>query len=184
MPIDGDDGTVVADALCNGEGNAVWVELEGVVMTVCKEWGADEAGTDVVEVDVADASDMAELGEAFEIVTDVSFRGRIGRGGTESPCASDAADDGEVGFLLGMLHEVVEGCIDHLGETCDVGGNGHHLLVGVEVWVLIADAGTVEVEIHAASLADEGEETFRSVPSSDVDALGGDHVKVLTLYLL
>ena len=42
----------------------------------------------------------------------------------------------------------------------------------------------MEVEIHAASLADEGEETFRSVPSSDVDALGGDHVKVLTLYLL
>ena len=70
------------NALYDGEGDLVWVGLEGVVMTVGKEWGADKAGTDVVEVDVSDALDVAELGEAFEVVVDVAFGGRVGRSGT------------------------------------------------------------------------------------------------------
>ena len=59
MPVDGDDGVVVTDAFGDGKGNAVWVELERVVMSVGKEGSADKAGTDVVKVDVMDASDVA-----------------------------------------------------------------------------------------------------------------------------
>ena len=73
---------VGTDALGNGEGNSVRVELERVVMSVGKEGGADKARTDVVEVDVVDASDVAELGEALHVVVDVAFGGRIGRGST------------------------------------------------------------------------------------------------------
>lgn len=184
MPVDGDDGTIVADALCDGEGNAVWVELEGVVMTVCKEWGADKTRTDVVEVDVSDASDVAKLGEAFEVMVDVAFGGRVGRSGTQASCAGNAADDGEVAVLFGVLLEVVEGCTYHLCETRHVGGNGCHLFSHVEGGVLIADAGTVEVEVHAACLPNEGEEAFGSILLRDVDALGGDHIEVLALNLL
>ena len=82
MPVDGDDGAVGLDAFGDGKGNAVWVELERVVMSVGKEGGADKARTDVVEMDVMDASDVAELGETFEVVVDVAFGGRIGRGST------------------------------------------------------------------------------------------------------
>ena len=66
------------DAFGDGEGNAVRVELERVVMSVGKEGGADKAGTNVVEVDVMDASDVAELGETLHVVIDVAFGGRIG----------------------------------------------------------------------------------------------------------
>ena len=184
MPIDGDGGVVGTDALGNGEGNAVRVELERVVMSVGKEGGADKAWTNVVEVDVVDASDVAELGEAFHVVVDVAFGGGIGRGSTQSSCASDAADDGEVGFTVGMLHEVVEGGIDHLCEACHVGGNGRHLLFRVEGRVLVTDSGTMKVEIHASRLADEGEQMFRSIFLCDVDTLGGNHIEVLALNLL
>ena len=81
-PVDGDDGVVGTDALGNGEGNAVRVELERVVMSVGKEGGADKAWTNVVEVDVVDASDVAELGEALHVVVDVAFGGGISRGST------------------------------------------------------------------------------------------------------
>ena len=81
-PVDGDNGAVVANAVGNGESHLVGVELEGVVMPVCQEGGAHKAWTDVVEVDVANASDVAELGETFEVVVDVAFGGRVGRGGT------------------------------------------------------------------------------------------------------
>ena len=106
-------------------------------MSVGDEGGTHKARTDVVKVDVMDASDVAELGEALHVVVDVAFGGRISRGCTESSCASDAADDGEVGFLFGMLHEVMEGGIDHLCEACHVSGNGCHLLLYVERWVLV-----------------------------------------------
>ena len=59
MPIDGDDGVVGTDALGNGEGNSVWVELERIVMSVGKEGSSDKTRTDVVKVDVMDASDVA-----------------------------------------------------------------------------------------------------------------------------
>ena len=153
-------------------------------MSVGKEGGADKARTDVVEVDVVDASDVAELGEALHVVVDVAFGGRISRGSTESLCASDAADDGKVGFTVGMLHEVVEGGIDHLCEACHIGGYGRHLLLYVERWVLVTNSSTVKIEVHAARLADEGEQTFRSIFLCDVDALGGDHIEVLALNLL
>lgn len=183
-PVDGDDGAVSLNAFGDGEGNAVRVELERVVMSVGKEGSADKARTNVVKVDVMDASDVAELGEALHVVVDVAFGGGIGRGCTESSCASNAADDGEVGFLFGMLHEVVEGGIDHLGETCHVGGYGRHLLFHVEGRVLVTDSGTMKVEIHASRLADEGEQTFRSIFLCDVDTLGGDHIEVFALNLL
>lgn len=174
----------MADALCDGEGNAVRVELERVVVSVGKEGSADKARTNVVEVDVMDASDVAELGETFHVVVDVAFGGGIGWGGTESSCAGDAADDGEVGFLSGMLQEVVEGGIDHLSEACHVGGYGRHLLLYVEGWVLVTHSSTVKIEIHAARLSDEGEETARGSLFDDVDALGGNYVEVLALNLL
>lgn len=183
-PVDGDDGVVGTDALGNGEGNAVRVELERVVMSVGDEGGTHKARTDVVEVDVMDASDVAELGEAFHVVVDVAFGGGIGRGSTQSSCASDAADDGEVGFTVGMLHEVVEGGIDHLCEACHVSGNGCHLLLYVERWVLVTNSSTVKIEVHAARLSDEGEQTFRSIFLCDVDTLGGDHIEVFALNLL
>ena len=160
------------------------VELERVVVSVGKERGADKAWTDIVEVNVANASDVAELGETFHVVVDVAFGGGIGRGSTESSCASDAADDGEVGFLFGMLLEVVEGGVNHLGEASHVGGYSRHLLLHVEVWVLIADAGTMKIEIHATRLADEGEEAARGILFGDVDAFRGNHVEVLALNLL
>ena len=58
-PVDGDDGAALADAFGDGEGNAVWVELERVAVPVGKEGGADKAWTNVVEMDVMDASDVA-----------------------------------------------------------------------------------------------------------------------------
>lgn len=162
----------------------MWVELEWVVMAVGKEGGADKARTNVVEVDVMDASDVAELGETFEVVVDVAFGGGIGWGSTQSSCASDAADDGEVGFTVGMLHEVVEGGIDHLCEACHVSGNGCHLLLYVERWVLVTNSSTVKIEVHAARLSDEGEEMARGILFGDVDTLGGDHIEVFALNLL
>lgn len=128
------------DAFGDGESYAVRIELERVVMSVGKEGSADKARTDVVEVDVMDASDVAKLGEAFHVVVNVAFGGRIGRSSTQSSCASNAADDSEVGFLFGMLHEVVEGRIGHLCETCHVRRYSGHLLLYVERRVLITDA--------------------------------------------
>ena len=128
------------DAFGDGESYAVRIELERVVVSVGKERGTHKAGTDVVEVDVMDASDVAKLGEAFHVVVNVAFGRGIGRGSTQSSCASNAADDSEVCFLFGMLHEVVEGRIGHLCETCHVRRYSGHLLLNVEVGVLIADA--------------------------------------------
>lgn len=184
MPVDGDDGAVSLNAFGDGEGNAVRVELERVAVAVGKEGSAYKTRTDVVKVDVMDASDVAELGEALHVVVDVAFGGGIGRGCTESSCASNAADDGKVGFTVGMLHEVVEGGIDHLCEACHVSGNGCHLLLYVEGRVLVTNSSTVKIEVHAARLADEGEETARGILFGDVDALGGDHIEVLALNLL
>lgn len=82
MPVDGDDGAVSLNAFGDGEGNAVRVELERVVMSVGKEGSADKARTNVVKVDVMDASDVAELGEALHVVVDVAFGGGISRGST------------------------------------------------------------------------------------------------------
>ena len=82
MPIDGDDGAVGMDAFGDGESYAVRIELERVVVSVGKEGSADKARTDVVEMDVMDASDVAELGETFEVVVDVAFGGGISRGST------------------------------------------------------------------------------------------------------
>ena len=184
MPVDGDDGAVSLNAFGDGEGNAVRVELERVAVAVGKEGSAYKTRTDVVKVDVMDASDVAELGEALHVVVDVAFGGGIGRGCTESSCASNAADDGKVGFTVGMLHEVVEGGIDHLCEACHVSGNGCHLLLYVERWVLVTNSSTVKIEVHAARLSDEGEEMFRGILFGDVDTLGGDHIEVLALNLL
>ena len=44
-PVYGDDGAVVTDASCDGEGNIVWVELERVVISISNEgrvWNAEE----------------------------------------------------------------------------------------------------------------------------------------------
>lgn len=183
-PVDGDDGAVVADASCDGEGNIVWVELERVVISISNEGCADKAWTDVVEVDVVDVSYVAELAEAFHVVVGVAFGGGVGWGGSESAGAGYAADDSEVAFLVGVVFEVMEGGIDHLCEANDIGGNGCHLLVDVECWVLVSDACAVEVEVHAASLADEAEKTARGIFLCDVDALGGDDIEVLALNLL
>ncbi len=172
------------DAFGDGESYAVRIELERVVVSVGKEGSADKARTDVVEMDVMDASDVAELGETLHVVVDVAFGGRIGWSSTQSSCASDAADDGEVGFTVGMLHEVVKGGIDHLCEACHVSGNGCHLLLYVERWVLVTNSCTVKIEIHAARLSDEGEEMARGILFGDVDALGGNHIEVLALNLL
>lgn len=135
----------MVDAFCDREGDVVWVKLEGVVMTIGKKGSAHKAWANVVEMDVMDASDVAKLGEAFHIMVDVTFGGGIGRGSTQSSCASDAADDSEVGFLFWMLHEVVEGGIDQLCESYHIGGHGRHLLVDVEGWILVADAGAMEI---------------------------------------
>lgn len=183
-PVDGDDGAVVANAVGNGESHLVRVELEGVVVPVCQEGGAHESWTDVVEVDVANASDVAELGETFHIMIVVALGGGVGWGGTQSACPCNAADDSEVGGALGVLLEVVEGGVDHLREAHDVGGTGGHLPVEVEGGVLIADACAVEIEVHATRLADEGEQTTGCVGLCDVDALGGDDIEVLALNLL
>ena len=172
------------DAFGDGESYAVRIELERVVVSVGKEGSADKARTDVVEMDVMDASDVAELGETLHVVIDVAFGGGIGWSSTQSSCASDAADDGEVDFTVGMLHEVVEGGIDHLCEACHVSGNGCHLLLYVERWVLVTNSSTVKIEIHAARLSDEGEEMARGILFGDVDALGGNHIEVLALNLL
>lgn len=153
-------------------------------MSVGKEGGADKARTNVVKVDVMDASDVAELGETFEVVVDVAFGGGIGWSSTQSSCASDAADDGEVGFLVGVFHKIVEGGIDHLGEASHVSGYSCHLLFDVEGWVLVTNSSTVKIEIHAARLSDEGEEMARGILFGDVDALGGNYVEVLALNLL
>ena len=51
-------------------------------MTVSQEGCADKARADVVKMDVADASNVAELGEALEVVVDVAFGGGVGRSGT------------------------------------------------------------------------------------------------------
>ena len=51
-------------------------------MFVGDEGGTHKARTDVVEVDVMDASDVAELGEALHVVVDVAFGGGISRGST------------------------------------------------------------------------------------------------------
>lgn len=61
------------DAFGDGESYAVRTELERVVVSVGKEGSADKAGTDVVEMDVMDASDVAELGETLHVVIDVAF---------------------------------------------------------------------------------------------------------------
>ena len=92
----------MVDALGDGECHLVWVELERVVMSIGQEGSAHKTWADVVEVDVADVPDVAELGEAFHIVVDVAFRGGIGRCCTESACAGNAADNSEMPFLLRM----------------------------------------------------------------------------------
>ena len=46
------------------------------------------------------------------------------------------------------------------------------------------NAGSMEVEVHAARLPDEGEEAFWGIFLRDVDTLGGNHVEVLALNLL
>lgn len=154
-PVDGDDGAVVADASCDGEGNIVWVELERVVISISNEGSAHKARTDVVKVDVANAPNTAELGEAFHVVVSISFGGRIGWGGTESACAGNAADDSQMSLMFRMLNKVVESGVYHAGETCDVGGNGSHFFLDVERWVLVTYACTVEIKVHTSHFADE-----------------------------
>lgn len=160
------------------------IELERVVMPVGKERGADKAWTDVVEMDVMDASDVAELGEALHIVVDVAFGGGIGWGSAESACTSDAADNGKMPFLVGMLLEVVKCCIHHLRESHHVRCNSCHLFFLIKSWILVTNASTMEIEIHATRLSDEGEKVVRGILFGDVDALGGNHIEVFALNLL
>ena len=64
---------VTSNALGNGEGDTLWVKLEGVMMSVCQEGSADKAWADVVEVNVADTSDAAELVETLHVVAVVAL---------------------------------------------------------------------------------------------------------------
>lgn len=137
-----------------------------------------------MEMDVVNASNVAELGEALHIVVDVAFCGRVGGCGTESTGTSDAADDGKMSWVVGVLFKIMKGGINHLCETYYVGGNGRHLLVGVEGGILVTDARTMEIEIHAAGLANEGKETSRCILLGDIDTLSSNYVEVLALNLL
>lgn len=48
----------------------------------------------------------------------------------------------------------------------------------------MTDAGTVEIEIHATRLTNQREETTRGIRLGDVDAFGGNDIKVFALNLL
>lgn len=174
----------MADALGDGERYFVRIELERVVVTVGQEGRADETWSYIMQMDVADASDAAKLGEALHIVVNVALGGGIGWGGAESACASDAADDSKMPFLVGMILEVVEGCIHHLRESHHIRCNSRHLFVLIKSRILIAYACTMEIEIHSSCLANQCEQTTRCVLLGDVDAFRSYHIQVLTLNLL
>lgn len=183
-PVDGDDGMVVAYAFGYGEGDAMRVELEWIVVTICQERCAHKSRTNVVKVDVAYASDVAELGQTLEVVIVVALGGRIGWSNAQSTCASNAADDSEMSFLLRMFLKIVEGGINHLCEAHYIRCHRCHFLVDVKGRILITNAGTMEIEIHSPRFADERKETTGCIHLIDVDALSRYHVEVLALNLL
>ena len=184
-PVDGDDRTAKTDAADDGFGHAARVELEGIVVAVGEERGADEAGADVMEMDVTEAADGAELLQALHVGVDISFRGGIGGCGTESAGAGDAADDGEVGFVVRTLCQIVEGCADDACHAHGIGLDSGQFTLHVEGRVLIADARTVEDEVHRAThLSDELEQTVGGVGVGHVELLRGHDVEVLTLNFL
>ena len=82
-----------------------------------------------------------------------------------------------------MLLEVVEHLGDHACEPHGVGPDGGELLDDVEGWVLMADAGAVEIEVATAKLADEGAQLFGGIGQGHVDTLGGYDIEILTLDL-
>ena len=133
------------NVLDDGVRHLMRIELKRVVVTISKERSADETWADVVNVEMVDVANVAELGEAFEVVVDVAFGGGIRWGGTESACACDATDDGKMGFSTRMFLEVVERSIYHACEAHHVGGNSCHLFFYIKKRVLIADARAVEV---------------------------------------
>ena len=65
------------------------VELHGVVASADKG-GTHEAGADVVDADVTQAADVAELRETLQIMVHEALGGRVGGGGTEAFRAGDA----------------------------------------------------------------------------------------------
>lgn len=152
---------------------------------VGEERGADEAGTDVVEMDVTEAADGAELLQALDVVADEAFGGGIGGGGTESMCAGDAADNCQMYLTLGSFGEIVEGCADDACHAQGIGLDSGQFTLHVEGGVLITDARTVEDEVHRAThLADELEQTVGGVGVGHVELLRGHDVEVLTLNFL
>lgn len=175
---------VVENALGDRKGYVVWVKLKRVVVAVGNEGGADKAWADVMEVDVVDVSNVAELSEAFNVMADVAFCGGIGWGGSKSAGGSNAADDGQMSFVVRVLLKVVESSANHLGESHHICGDCCHFLLHVEGWVLITDAGTMEVEVHAACLVDEGEEALWGILLGYVNTFSGNHIKVVALNLL
>ena len=140
-------------------------------MVVLEEWSVDEAGAYVCYADI-EVADVSQLGERLEVGSLEGLGGRVGGRGAESHSAGDRGDSGDMSMPLGC--EEAEGLADHAGEAEGVGLDSLHLDSLVERAVLVAYAGGVEEEIHAAEVVDEGAEVGGGICGCHVDATGDD----------
>ena len=110
------------------------------------------------------------LRQAFQIMVLESLGGRVGRGSTETFGSGNGSDAGNAGFGVAMMmsSKPVECRIHHSCESQAVGFQGLHFLFYIQRVVLPADAGTMEVEVHASQFFDEFEKLGRSIGRSHV----------------
>lgn len=149
------------DALCHVLG----IELQGIV-AAGDEVGLDKAGANVGDgnVQVAHASQLAET---FEIMTLEALGRRVGWGGAKALGASDGGDAGDAGSGV-PFGEPVEGGAHHPHEPHAIGLDGLQLLIQVERVVLPTDARTMKIQVHAAKVAYELEQTLRGIGRRDI----------------
>ena len=144
------------------------------MVAVGNERGAHKAGTNVVQTNVMQVPDGAQLLQAFHIVTHIALGGRVGWCRPKSLGARNAADHGDVCGLI-TLGKVSEDRIDHASESQCVSLHGAQFLIGIEGRILVTDARTVKVKLDASHLSNQLQQLGGSVGIGNVDARPSHH---------
>ena len=125
---------------------------------------------------------MRKLLQRIKIGVLKALGGRIGRRHAQTPGACNRADVADV--AAPVLGKVAEGPVDQAHKARDVGVDRVELDFAVQNGVLAADAGAVNVKLHAAQLVDELGEVVCRLLASDVDHANVDALRRPPLELL
>ena len=115
------------------------------------------------------ASHVGLLLKRLDVCVLQCLGGRIGRCGSQSLGAGNAADDGDVAST--MLSHVTIGSTYHACESHAVYVHGFQLDFRLQIHVLVPNSRGIEEQIHSAHLLDERIQSLRCLVARHVDGM-------------